>query len=173
MKDLTEKFRGSLPPNGKKKEDSHPDFVARLSLWSTTYASAAWLGTTKKGDLYIALSLTSEGESQTEKIKLPLWRNHDRHVVSDPHFQSVQAIFGHDFALKAWLLPTGDNYRLEITIEPVDTARGEVSDAARDTKERIVRFLAEAGEVALPPAPTTAARLPASTEDREPDDIPF
>ena len=175
MKDLSQKFRGSLPANIKKKEDSHPDFVAKLTIWNTVYSAAAWFGTTKKGDTYISLHLSSDGESQSEKIKLALWRNHDRQDATDPHFQSVQAIYGHEFELKAWFLPTGDDYRLGVTIEPIDADGAEVSDAARDTKKRIADFLAETGTPALPPAPKTATRLSASTEDREPepDAIPF
>jgi hypothetical protein len=174
MKDLAQKFRGSLPANSKKREVSHPDFAAKITAWGTVYSAAAWLGTTKKDDLYIALSLTSDEGAQTEKLKLPLWRNHDRQSASDPHFRAVQEIFGHDFTLQGWLLPAGDNYRLEITIEPIDADGGEVSDAALDTRERIASFLAEVGGPALPPAPKTAG-LPAPPlgVDEEPADIPF
>ena len=104
MKDLSQKFRGSLPANTRKKEGPHPDFTAKLTIWNTVYSAAAWFGTTKKGDTYISLHLSSDGESQSEKIKLALWRNHDHQAAADPHFQSTQSIYGHDFALKAWFV---------------------------------------------------------------------
>ena len=176
MKDLSQKFRGSLPANTRKKESSHPDFTAKLTVWNTVYSAAAWFGTTKKGDRYISLHLTSDGdESQIEKIKLALWRNHDHQDSAGPHFRSTQSIYGHDFALKAWFVSSDDSYRLGVTIEPVDTDGAEVSDAALETRERIAGFLAEVGGPALPPAPTTAASLPAPPldVDEEPADIPF
>ena len=175
MKDLSQKFRGSLPANTRKKEGPHPDFTAKLTIWNTVYSAAAWFGTTKKGDTYISLHLSSDGESQSEKIKLALWRNHDHQAAADPHFQSTQSIYGHDFALKAWFVSSdGDNHRLGVTIDPIDTDGAEISDAALETRKRIASFLAEvSGEVALPPAPKAVARLHASTEDRETDDIPF
>ena len=173
MRNLSEKFRGSLPQNGRKREDSHPDFTAKLNIWNTPYSAAAWLSHTQKNDLYIALRLTSEGQSQSDKIKLAIWRNHERLSAEDPHFESVQEIFGRDFALQAWILPAGDSYRLEIMIEPASAAL-EVSDAVRGIRERIADFLAETGVAALPPTKKTPARLPAGDkESDEPDDIPF
>jgi hypothetical protein len=173
VRNLSEKFRGSLPQNGRKREDSHPDFTAKLNIWNTPYSAAAWLSSTQKNDLYIALRLTSDGASQSEKIKLAIWRNHERSSASEPHFQSVQEVFGRDFVLKAWILPAGDNYRLEITIEPASAAALEVSDAVQDTRERIADFLAQTGVTALPPTQNTAKLPTGDKESDEPADIPF
>jgi hypothetical protein len=173
VRTLSEEFRGSLPQNARKREDSHPDFTAKLNIWQTPYSAAAWLSNTQKGDLYLALRLTSEGQSQSEKIKLAIWHNHERISAEDPHFQSIQEIFGHDFALQAWILPTGDNYRLEITIEPASPAQ-EASDAVQGTRERIADFLTKTGVASLPPTHKTPARLLAGDkESDEPDYIPF
>jgi hypothetical protein len=120
VRNLSQKFRGSLAQNNRRKEDSHPDFLAKLTIWNTTCSAAAWLSKTSKGDLYVALRLSSEGQSQSEKIKLAIWRNHERSSVSDPHFESVQEIFGRYFVLQAWILAAGDNYTLEITIVAIE-----------------------------------------------------
>jgi hypothetical protein len=170
MKNLNQQFRASLPQNDKKREDSHPDFLAKLSIWNTEYSAAAWLSNTSKNDLYIALRLTSESQVQAEKIKLAIWRNHERATAEDPHFLSTQEIFGRDFALQAWILPVGDDYRLEIDIKPASAAL-EVSAAAQNTKDRIAGFLAETGLPTLPPSQGATASLLAA--DNEPDDIPF
>jgi len=172
VRTLSEKFRGSLPQNSRKREDSHPDFTAKLNIWNTPYSAAAWLSNTQENDPYIALRLTSDAASQSEKVKLAIWRNHQRTSASDSHFRSKQEIFGSDFALQAWILPAGDDYRLEITIEPVSTAL-KVSDAVQDTRKRIADFLAETDVPALPAVKETAASLPAGSQDGEPDDIPF
>jgi hypothetical protein len=175
VRNLSETFRGSLPQNSRKKENNHPDFTAKLTIWGTAYSVAAWLNHTKKADPYIALRLTSEGTSQSEKIKLVIWNNHDRSSVSKPRFASTQEIFGHDFALRAWIMPAGDNYRLEIVIEPLSAVAQEVSDALLGAKERIANFLAETGVASLPPMQFAPAKLPIGA-DRGldgPDDIPF
>jgi hypothetical protein len=169
MKNLSEQFRGSLLQNARRKESSHPDFVAKIAIWGETYSAAAWLSKTANDDTYLALRLTSDGSSQSERIKLALWRNHDRQNVTDPHFQSLQGIFGHDFLLQAWLLPISGSYRLDLSIQPRCRVGREVSDAFADTSERITDFLASAAnwqlehqKPALPP--------PSSTEENEPDD---
>jgi hypothetical protein len=174
MKNLDENFRGSLPQNTRKREDSHPDFTAKLNIWNTPYSAAAWLSQTKKNELYLALRLTSEQGSQSEeKIKLALWCNRERLTADDSHFQSVQEIFGHDFECQAWILPAGESYRLELTIKPA-SAPLEVLDATQGVRDRIADFLAKTGVATLPPAAKRTARLPAGDNDSdEPDDIPF
>jgi hypothetical protein len=172
VRNLSQKFRGFLAQNNRRKEDSHPDFLAKLTIWNTTYSAAAWLSKTSKGDLYVAFRLSSEGQSQSEKIKLAIWRNHERSSVSDPHFESVQEIFGRDFVLQAWILASGDNYTLEITIEPSNTAI-EVSDAVQDTKALLAAFLAQTRVAALPPAKEVPSRISDNSNDAEEGDIPF
>jgi hypothetical protein len=124
---------------------------------------------TLKGDPYLALHLTSESQAQAEKIKLAIWKNHEWTNDSDPHFQSVQEIFGRDFALQAWILTEGGKCQLALTIEPVADA-GEVSYALQKTRQRIADFIAHTGVAALPPAEKAAARLPAGdNKSEEPD----
>jgi hypothetical protein len=169
VRNLSEKLRGSLPQNSRKKDDLHPDFVAKLNIWNTAYSIAAWLNKTQKNDLYIAVRLTTDGTSQSEKIKLTIWRNHERSGASDPHFQSTRDIFGRAFALKAWILPAGENYRLEIAIEPASSGL-ESSDVVRNTRDRLARFLAETGVAVLPPAKEVPARLLNNSNDTEPEE---
>jgi hypothetical protein len=172
VKNLSEKFRGSLQENIRKKEDSHPDFVAKLTLWGTVYSAAAWLSKTSKAQAYVALHLTSESQGQAEKIKFAIWKNHERTTADDPHFQSIQEVFGRRFTVMAWFLPKGSYYWLELAIEPLPDA-DEVSDAMAQTRERILNFLAQSGLAALPPA-QRAPSLPADPRQKgeTPDDIP-
>jgi hypothetical protein len=173
VRNLNEKFHGSLHENSRKKDDAHPDFVAKLTLWGTVYSAAAWLSKTSKGQAYIALHLTSESQGQAEKIKFAIWKNYKHATPDDAHFQSVQEVFGRQFTLKAWFLPKGSYYRLELTIEPEADAN-EVSDAMPLTREKISHFLSETQLPAL----AAAQRVPSLPADPQqqgetPDDIPF
>ena len=171
MKNLTETFRGSLPQNTRRKSSSHPDFISKLSIWSTTYSAAAWLSKTVKGAPYLGLHLTSDETTQSERIKLALWSNHDRKSAADPHFQSTQEIFRREFLLQGWLLSMDGSYRLELSIQPANHG-GEVSDAFTDTSERITDFLA--GTVCSQlEQPKLSSQSPASMEEPDSGDIPF
>lgn len=172
MRNLSQKFKGTLPQNSRKREDAHPDFAGKLVIWATTYSAAAWLSNTNKNDLYLSIRLTSDDASQSEKIKLALWRNHESSTAEDPLFKSIQEISGHEFALRAWISPDGDNYRLEIAIEPANAA-SEVSDAVQKTRERIAELLEQTALPTLSPAKESTISLPTGSQHGEPDDIPF
>jgi hypothetical protein len=169
MKNLDVKFRGYLPENNRKKEDAHPDFLAKLNIWGTPYSAAAWLSRTSKGDPYVAIRLANESKAQAERIKLAAWRVHERTSVEDPHFESVQEIFGREFTLKVWLLQDAGNYRLALSIDPLPSTQ-DVSDAMLQTRKRISDLLSDAALPALQPA---ASRPVGSPQKSEPDDIPF
>ena len=158
--------------------------MAKVSVWGTPHSAAAWLATTQKGDPYIALRLTSEEQSQSEKIRLAIWREHARANEADPHFRSVQEVYGYAFALCAWLQPSApkangdDSYQLELIIEPVTVT--EETDALRVSKQGIADFLATEGMPALPPMQNAPPALPPARkpvasrgDESEPDDIPF
>ena len=177
MKNLTRKVRGSLPQNKKKLTDAHPDFVGKLQIQNANWSGAAWLNTTKQNVPYLSLQLTGDGPAQNEKIKVAIWKNHERRRENseDPHFESVQEMFGQDFQLKAWVKPVGDDYHLELTIEPTNGEHGEISEALATTKKRLADFLAESG-VAKPPSISTPASTPVNgitQNEDEPDDNPF
>jgi hypothetical protein len=185
MKEITQKVRVSLPQNHKKISDVHPDFLGKLRLENANWITAAWVSTTKRNDPYLSLQLTGEGPAQTEKIKLAIWKNHERRRQNpeDPHFESIQEMFGHDFQLRAWVMPVGDDYRLELTIAPLNGEHGEISEALATTKRRLSDFLAESGAAKLPPNSTRTSAAadktappttkPSQNDDNEPDDIPF
>jgi hypothetical protein len=174
MKNLTQKFRGSLPQNNKKLTDAHPDFVGRIQMQNANWSAAAWLNTTKQNVPYLSLQLTGDGPAQNEKIKVAIWKNHERRRENseDPHFESVQEMFGQEFQLKAWVTPVGDDYHLELTIEPTN---GEISEALAATKKRLSDFLAESGVARLlsisTPASTPVTGI--TQNDDEPDHTPF
>jgi hypothetical protein len=185
MKEITQKVRVSLPQNNKKLSDAHPDFLGKLQLENASWTTAVWLSTTKRNDPYLSLQLTGEGSAQTEKIKLAIWKNHERQreKTEDPHFESTQEMFGCDFQLRAWVMPVGDDFRLELIIEPLNGERGEISEALGTTKRRLADLLAETGAAKLPPNSTrtsaaadktaTPTTKPVQDDDNEPDDIPF
>jgi len=173
MKDLDAKFRGCLLENTRKKEDTHPDFLAKLTVWGTLYSAAAWLSQTSKGDPYVAIRLTNESQAQAEKLKLAAWRVHERTSAEDPHFESVQQIFGRKFTLRVWFVQDSDNCRLALTIEPL-ASNQDVSDAMMEIRRRIADLLSESALPAFPLTQEATASLGVgSPQESEPDEIPF
>jgi len=181
MKTLSAKFDGWLESNPRKKEAKHPDFVGRVQAWGTSHVAAAWMAPTRREDVYIALRLTNDDLSQSEKIKLAIWRLRDRATKEDPHFLSSQEVYGHKFEFAAWILPSpaanGDaDFRLRLTIEPAPVR--EETDAIRFTRQRIAEFLASERLAALPPPSRARLEqsqqppLPVAQPTAEPDDIP-
>ena len=121
--------------------------------------------------------MTCEGTSR--KLNFAIWKT-EHEFPENAHFESTQVAEGRTYQLKAWLLPAGKDYRLELTIEsaPANGEHSEVSEALAATRKRIEAFLSESGAATLPPnsgrASAAAARA-AKDEDENgvPDDIPF
>jgi hypothetical protein len=173
-------IRASLPQNVGKLSDSHPDFAGKLEIQDEQWSAAVWLNRTKKDTPYLSLQLTCEATSR--RLKLAVWKS-SHEIPEDPHFASTQDIDSHAYQLRAWLLPAGDDYRLELIIEAATNngEHGEIGTLA-STKKRIAEFIAESGTAILPensvgtrrPIKKTASSI-AKNEDDDgaPDDIPF
>jgi hypothetical protein len=174
-------IRVSLPQNINKLSDSHPDFGGKLEIADEQWSAAEWLNRTKKDTPYLSVHLTCDSSSR--KLKLAIWKS-SHEIPEDPHFASTQNIDSHTYQLRAWLLPVGDDYRLELTIEAATNNGefGEISGPLATTKKRIAEFIAESGTAILPENPVGARRPIKKTassiaknedDDGAPDDIPF
>jgi len=174
---ITKEVRVSLPQNSKKTTDSHPDFTGKLEIEDEQWSVAAWLSQTKKEAQYLSLQLTCDAPAR--KLKFAIWKT-EHTFPEDPHFESNQVAEGHSYHLRAWLLPIGNDHRLELRIESAQDngEQNEVSEALAATRKRIEAFLSESGAATLPPNSGRLSRPAAKVakeEDKDGalDDIPF
>jgi hypothetical protein len=105
MQNLAEKFRGVIPKNHRRHEPKHPDFSGSFTIWNSVFRCGAWINSKADGEHFIALRLSSDGGTQSEKLKFTLWKNKERSAESDPLFRSTQSAYDHEFTLKAWITP--------------------------------------------------------------------
>jgi hypothetical protein len=173
---IRQKVRISLPQNAKKLSDLHPDFAGKFETEDEQWSAAAWLAVTKKGAPYMSLQLTRDVPAR--KLKFAIWRT-EHTQPEDPHFESNQEADGRSHHLQAWLLPAGNDFRLELHIESAqgNDEPSKVSAALAATQKRIEAFLSESGAATLPPnsfeRPSMPAAKIAQDEDEGPDDVPF
>jgi uncharacterized protein (DUF736 family) len=170
VRELTEKFRGIIPQNIRRKEPKHPDFSGTLVIWGTTFSVGAWLNTKADGQDYIALQFSNNAATQSEKLRFVLWKNEERSSENDPLFRSTQAAYNQEFVLRAWISQHEGSHALALAIEPALPNTGVKSPAVQETNNKIANLLADLA--ALPQTPETA-RLPSASKETEPDDIPF
>jgi hypothetical protein len=172
MKNLCEKFRGVVPKNNKRRETKHPEFAGTLTIWNSIFSCAAWLNTKRDGEVYVTLRLSSDGGTQSEKLKFALWKNRERSTESDPNFRSTQSAYDHKFSLKAWIVPYQESHGLVLEIEPSLQNIAPGSAAILETDRKIADILAESLP-ALPPVKQPATSLSDLSQDGELEDIPF
>jgi len=56
--------------NAEKKSEKHPDYTGNVVINGVEYRLAAWKRTSKKGQNYISLSVSSGGYSNSSSEKL-------------------------------------------------------------------------------------------------------
>jgi len=154
-----EKTQTVLPENVEKESDKHPDFRGQLTLFHTTYKAAAWLKNNKKNEPCIGLSLSS-ADNNIDDINVTLWLKGNRTSAAEPHFRLRETMMEEPLVFSAWVEHAGDlcSLRIEVT-----RSGDQLSDAAKQTRSRILAFVQEAD-----------GNFPSSPDlNAEPDDIPF
>jgi len=180
MKDISARFRGSIPQNLGKIADRHPDFSGTLYIWHEVYDGAAWLNETQKGRPYVTLWLPNKSNPHEQKIKLAIWERDGRTSDADPHFEATADIFKEKFKVCAWIMPDPDHgaHRLDLSLEAVILNTDSVPEAAAKAQGRLESFVRSkrlVPSVPNKPESTSTKSLPAAAapDDDESMDIPF
>ena len=90
------------------------------------------------------MSLQLTRDVPARKLKFAIWRT-EHTQPEDPHFESNQEADGRSHHLQAWLLPAGNDFRLELHIESAqgNDEPSKVSAALAATQKRIERLEAK------------------------------
>ena len=64
----TKENRGSLFPNGNKKEDKHPDYTGKIMVGGKLMQVAGWINESKSGKKYMSLKL-SDFQPKTDESR--------------------------------------------------------------------------------------------------------
>ena len=64
----TKENTGSLFPNGKKKEDKHPDYTGKVMVAGKLMQVAGWINESKAGKKYMSLKL-SDFQPKTDETR--------------------------------------------------------------------------------------------------------
>jgi uncharacterized protein (DUF736 family) len=185
----------NLSENVERGEDNAPHFSGQAVLDGTVYEAAAWLGTTKKCDPYLSVSLSPKGERNGQKISFAVWQKKNRQADVDPHFRVTQTILDVPYSVAATLAqdPTSNLFSVRLEFGPIDATELPPAARARHDELQLAFSLFHPGPVkdapvkrpaapaSPPPAPkpqqsvfSRAAARPKDPDlDAEPDDIPF
>jgi len=67
MSDYDNTNRGVLFKNDKKTTEKHPDYQGNINVNGTEYKLAAWIKTSKKGDKFMSISVSSMAENASKQ----------------------------------------------------------------------------------------------------------
>lgn len=169
-----------------REHEKIPDFLGETQIGSTVYNIAAWFREISKGAnigrLCLGLQLSSKGNA-SQKVSITLWEKANRTTAQDPHFKVREELNGQDLQFSAWIEPAGQLFSLRIRIEPFTVGAGDLSEAARETHQRLTEFLKESNlrltntkqekPIGKPPQTKALKAVRDPDLDAEPDDIPF
>jgi hypothetical protein len=163
----------------EKEHEKIPDFLGETQIGSTLYNIAAWFREIGKGANTgrpcLGLQLTSK-DNANQKVSITLWEKANRKTNEEPHFKVREELNGQDLQFSAWVEPAGQLFVLRIRIEPFTVSACDLSEAARETHQRLTSFLEET-KLRLPAGQSSKEQPVRKTvklgPDEEPDDIPY